>query len=748
MAYDITTNMREASETGNIQPNIILEIDGVSTVFGAISIKKYIRIGDADLEIGDDWIIGGFNEVEDQSSYISFQQGTSTTIKQTLYQDKGKGESISSLQVAVVDVNETVSNLISPGQVVDDILGRRCRIWLGFENTAYPDDYIVVFRGVVESVKSSPGLVTFNISHPDKKKQSEILIEAETTLSSGMGAGDTVANVVSTSEFLDTITGPGGSTDATFETYIKINSEVIRYEGSGATQFSSLTRGALGTVAASHSSGDTVSAFIRINGTAINDVALKLMLSGWAGPFEEDVTLTHFNRINETDTLANTISFQDTDLVQLYNIQVGDYITTTGATNGANNVTNQQITAITENDFGTYITVSGVSFVEEIDSSAVIDFRSQYDVYPIGLKMHNDEVDIQEHQDLHSNFLSNWDYDFYIDSNIDDAKEWLSEQVYNPASAYNIPRKAQASVGYHIGPLPTENIKTLNIDNVLNVGSLKIQRSTSKNFYNAVVYRYENTALDTGTFTRGTVTTDATSLSQIPVGNKALKIDASGMREGLQADANAASATSRRLRKYKFGAEYVVGLKLNFATGFDIEIGDILLVDFTSLKLTDIKSGTRSGDSRLCEITNKSINIKTGEVMIDIVDTNFSNDTRYCLQSPSSLVKVGVSTTEFTIKAGYSTERFGDAEYKKWEKWVGASIVVRSADYVTSDTALIQAVTENTITLASALSFTPSADYIMELDVYDNQPANIKLVYGFMSDGAAFADGGIEYMMI
>lgn len=748
MAYDITENMRVASESGNITPNVVLDIEGVTTKFGAIPIEEIIQIGDTDLLIDGSWNIGDTRAIDDQSSYISFQGGTSTQIRQTLYQDKGKGESISALQVAIVDKNEEVSNLIAPGNVVTDVLGRKCRIWIGFDGTSYPEDFIVIFRGVIESVSSQPGLVTLSITHPDKKKQSEIFVQTETTLSSGMGTGDSVANVASTADFLATITGPGGGTDSSFETYIKINNEVMKYTAKSASQFSGLTRGALGTTAASHSTSDAVTSFIRITGTALEDIALKLMLSGWNGPFKEDLAVSNFNYVTTTDKVSNTISFENTDIVTLYNVRVGDYITTTGATNGANNVSLKQITGITENDYGTYLTISGVSFVDEYGTSAVVDFRSQYDVWPTGLKMYPDEVDIEEHEDLHSTFLSGFQYDFYIDETIDNAKDWMSEQVYNPAGAYSIPRKAQSSVGYHIGPLPTESIKVLDISNVLNPEGLKLQRSTSKNFFNSVLYRYENTALETGTLTKGVITTDATSLAQIPVGSKALTIDAYGMRDSLSATSLATTATSRRLKKYKFGAEYVQNLKLNFATGFDLEIGDICIVDFASLKITDIKTGTRSGGVRLCEVSNKSINIKTGEIMIDIIDTNFSADSRYCLMSPASLVKTGVSTTQFVIKESYSSTKYGANEYRKWESWVGAVVIVRNAAYTISDTGTIQSISENTITLTSALSFTPSADYIMELADYDLQPANIKLVYGFMSDGAAFADSGIEYQMI
>lgn len=745
MAIDLTTTALARSKDTNKTPILLLEIDGVPTVYGNVVIQELITIGCPGLLIGG-FTIGGSKDVANQESLISFKKGTTTRIRQTLRQDKGSGETISSMRIALIDKNGEISELITPSEVVEDILGRRCKLWLGFEGTNFKDDFHVVFRGFIDQVSSEPGLVLINVAHPDQKKRGEIFIKGETELSGTMGTGDTVANVDDTTDFLTPVLGPSGVNDTSLKFYIRINDEIMRYEATSGTQFQTLTRAQLGTVAAAHAIDDTVESFYRLEGNSM-DLALKLMLSGVNGPYEEDEALSNFVRINASTTVANSILFKNTDIVDEFNVQVGDFITTTGASDGANNVTLKAISAITLTDTGSYIEVTGVTFVEESDSAAVIDFRSQYDTLGEGLSMQPDEVDIDQHTDFKSFFLSSFDYDFYLKDTIT-GRKFLSEQIYLPSGSFSIPRKARASLGIHQGPLPSVKIKTLTTESISNPTELKIERATNRNFYNTFVHKWETLALDDKT-TRRRVAISTTSQDRIPIGTKTLTITADGMRDALSALNLATSAQDRYLRKYKFGAETFKNIKLNMETGFDVEIGDTVLLDLSSIQATDIQnSGSRTGvdNQRLFEIENKTQDIATGRVQIDIIDSNFDKDARFCVFSPASLVKSGASTTVFTIKPSFLTTRFGTNEWRKWESLIGASIKVRNSDYSINDTAILASINGNEITLETALSFTPLADYTMELDKYVNQPAAIKLVFGFWSDGSNnFADGGIPY---
>lgn len=752
MSFDLTELAQSKASGTFIEPQLVLEIEGVDTFYGARIVKKKVRIGDPGLVIGDPntnpdaFFIGGLKELEDQEDLISLQRGTTTEIRQSLRQDKGTGEDISSMQVALVDKSLKATKLITPDTTqspVFDIMGRRARLWLGFDETAFKEDFNVIFRGIVDNVTTDLGIVTISLAHPDSKKRSEIFIQTESDLFIDFPPAATVITVDDASKFKVPYIGPDGLNDTSLKLYLKINDEVVRYTGIVGNQFQNVTRGELGSVEALHEIGDTVTSFYRLEGSAM-DLALKLMLSGHNGDFQVDVQVKNFVRVSLSELIPESLFF-DFDLEREYNLRVGDYVSSTGASNGANNFSLKKISGIVTTEFGSYLTLEATALVEENDTSALVSFRSQYDTLGEGLKMHNDEVDIAEHDRIKSLFLSSQNYDFYLKDTIN-GKTFISEQIYNPGAAFSIPRKAQSSVGYHIGPIPGQKVKIFTDTNVKNASTIRIQRSTSKNFFNSVIYKFDLDSVE-DRFLSSVVTINTDSLDRIPVGNKPLTIESLGMRTALQAQSQANLATSRRLKKFKFGAEFIQGLKVSYGDGFNLEIGDIIILELTALKIADIQTGTRSGESRLFEIMNKSLNIKTGDISIDLIDTSFDKDQRFGLISPGSKIRSGTSGTQFVIKESYNSP-FGQNEFKKWEDYIGTGVRIHNAASSIVGTSTILNIIGNTIVLSSDLGFTPQENYLMELDVYNTQIDNVKLLYSFMTDNATFSDGKVQYKMI
>lgn len=744
MALSLTELARNSLGVPNIQPMIVLEIDGVATVFATSPVKKPLKYGDPEIQYGDPGIkYGQFILVDDQSTYVTFD-GTTTKINQTLNQDRGISSDIQSMSIALVDVNDEITNLITPGQVVDDMLARKCKIWFGFEGTAFKEDFVIIFRGIVEEIDARAGKVIFSLVHSDRKKNQDIYNAAETTTdgSTGTGSGDLVVD--DTTDFLIPVTGPSGGIDAAWNSYIKIEDEIIQYTGKTATTFTGITRGALGTFVADHGDGETVSSFYRIADDALN-IALKLMLSN-QGPFVTGVTIKNFERIDASTLVSDAIFFSDIDVEQEFGITAGDFVTTTGASNGANNVSLKTIASVNQTAFGSYIVINGVTFVEENDTSGTVSFRSRYDTLPQGLQMGTDEVDVAEHERIQALFLSSFDYDFYL-TDVINGLEWLEEQVYAPASAYSVPRKARSSVGYHIGPIPGDNPKILNQDNVRNPDKIRIRRRLGRNFYNTIAYKWETNKLDTSEFLRGTITVNTDSTDRIKIGTKALIIRSQGMRDSLQATTLANTATTRRLNRYKFAAEHYGGLDVFLGDAFEVEVGDIVVFDTQGLSITNTSTGDRSQNVRLFEVVNKTFDIQKGSIHLSLVDTSFDGAGRYCLISPSSKIDSVVSDKQFYIKESFSGA-FGSQEYLKWTKLTNPVVVVRSPDGLTLDTGTITDITGNRITLDANLSFTPLADYIMELSVYNDATEEVKLLYGFMRDSATFDDGEPQYFML
>jgi hypothetical protein len=180
MATELTATAQVKSENRLQEPQLVVQIDGVETLYGIGQIKKFIRIGDEDLEIGDDWVIGGLNAYEDQLDVVDID-GSSNSISQQLLQDKGGTSSVSSIQVSLIDKNEAITRLITPSEVVDDILGRKASVYLGYQETAFPQDFVRIFAGVIDEIVGGTTIV-LNVAHPEQKKRAELFQKATTEL--------------------------------------------------------------------------------------------------------------------------------------------------------------------------------------------------------------------------------------------------------------------------------------------------------------------------------------------------------------------------------------------------------------------------------------------------------------------------------------------------------------------------------------------------------------------------------------
>jgi hypothetical protein len=736
MSFSLTTNTSNEALKTNVEPQLILVIDGLDIIYGLVGIAKPIKIGDPGLLIGSGWLIGGLSSTEKFNSAITLA-GTTTRVQQQLDPDRGSVSSISSMQIALIDFNNSITKLITPGELVTDLLGRKCRVLLGFKESYYPFDFIDLFRGVVDDITSEPGKVTLNLSHPDQKKRQKIFLKRSTKLSSNINSSVTTLPVDDTTGFLV-------SPDVQFKTYVRIGDEIIRYTGTTATSFTGCTRGQLGTTAASHSDDDDSESIYRLTSDAMT-LALKIMLSGWNAPFVSGVDVTTFN-VLPSSVEANSIFFFNVDVTRDYGLTVGDIVTTTGATNGANNVSNKVITSIGFYENSSFLRIGGVSFVNEDPSPAVVSFRSQYDTLGEGLKMDPTEVDVDEHQRLYRLFLSSFNYDFYLKDDME-ARDFINSEIYLPASAFATPRKSKSSVGYHIGPIPGSFILNINQTNVTNPEKIKIRRSTNRNFFNTIVYKYDENSLDEK-FLKGTVVQDLGSKAQIEIGNKVQTVVSKGLRTALAADALSQSAANRKLKRYAYAAEMIEAVEVKYGVGFNSEVGDIVTFDGEGLSVSDINNASRDFAPRFMEITNKSIDIKTGQVVLTLTDTNFGNN-RYGLISPSSRVQSGASTTVFTIEPDGLFSAFGIDEFRKWNRYTLPKVIVRNASSsIISPVVEIVGYSGNTITVSASLGFTPVAGYIMELSKYNFVTDQMQAVYAAMRDTGPFDNGESLYSML
>lgn len=750
MALELTTATLRALQETSIEPNIVVEFDGLDVLFSAKAVKEFIKINDPGFFIGSEgYFIGGLFDVDPETNKTLIDsQSTTFSIKQQINHDEGKSSSISSMTIGLVDKDEYVTLVISPGQVLEDVLGRQVTVSITYGDVSFFEDSIQIFKGFVTEVNSTAGLVKFKINHPDNKKNVKLFKKVSTAITSAINASQTTIAVDDASGFYEAVDALG--------TYLRIGSEVIEYTNIVGNTFTGCVRGSLGSIAAPHDDNSTVNVIYSLEDNPLT-LAMKIMMSGHGtDPIYENIAVSSFLQIGAGITqVANAIYFDQVNVPQKYGLRVGDTVTITGATNAANNVTNATVVEVVQSESGYYIVLSGVSLVLENVTSAVMQTFTQFNVFPDGMRMKPDEVDIDEHEKIRDFFHSTTQMRFYIKEDELEGKEFIEGQLYRPIACYALPRKATSSVGYTVGPIPGEDIKTLDISSVKVPRQLSIKRTTARSFFNEVVYKYEDSPLtEDEVYTRGKIFISADSKNRIPGGNRTFEIEAQGLRTDLNAQNIVDQNAGRILDRYKFAAE-IVNAQAMLRVGIAIEVGDIVVGSFKDLQVSDSTRGDRQFKERLFEVLNKSLNIKTGQIDFQLLDTGLGLETRYALVSPCSPIVGVISSAQFVIGPDpFYGGQFGDDEFRKWVNVIDIanpiSILVRNADYSIQEDLVVTNINENTFTLQSPASITLTEGLMVEFTGYVDEDVSNKqkLIYGWMTDDLAFPDGENPYTMI
>lgn len=713
MSFQVTQNAQDKIDSQNKKPSLVLEIDGYDYKFSLSRLDRVIRVGDVGLTVDGSWVIGGTRSDESLLPYISLE-GTTQSISQQMQQDKGGASSVSSIQVSIIDYREKVTELVSPGFVLDDLLGRSAWVYLGFQDTLFPEDHVIIFSGIIDEI-SATGNITLNIAHPEQLKRQEIFISTETALNGGI-------NLIVTTITLDSVENFLSPYSTEFLTYVKIDDEIIRYTGinTGLNQLTGCTRAQFGTVAASHSDDASVSSFYRLIGSA-NDLALKVLMSGPDEYWVEDIPVGNFVRSAAGVDTADTIFIPGVDIKQKYGVNVGDYLTTTLATNSANNVSLETISSIEITDDGSIITASGAGFVLEVVSSALIKFKSQYNVLPDGLGLGGSEVDVEEFNRINTIFASYMpDFDFYLTSTVN-GKEFVDKEILYPANMFSLPRKGRVSLGVVSPPLAVATLPVIDASNIIQPEKISIKRTIGRYFYNTVIYKYDFDAVETDKPLAGYIRIDEDSKNRIKkVGTKSLVINSKGLRNTADTTTILDINTQRVLDRYKFAAE-MFNISVFYGIGYLIEVGDIVYFGDENLRILDSKNGRRGFEPRLCEIVDKKMNIATGRIDLTLVDTNYSTEGRYGIFSPASIVGVGSTPTELVITSSYGTAAY-ELEKDKWTGYIGENLLIHDANWTTTYNTVLRGFdpSDPTIMLIDSIGVSLSAGFIVEIEQYSS----------------------------
>jgi hypothetical protein len=724
MALELSLEAEAFLSQNNISGNIILEIDGFDFLFGSVKVTKVARYGDA-ITFGDGTLYGGSTEDVGSKDYVSLS-GTTNNISQKLDQDKGGASSVTSFKIRLIDKDDELTRIFSPGITVADVLGREAVVYWQAQGSKHPVDSARLFVGVVASCAFGAGYCEVQIQHPETLKRQILLPKATTELTVAMTDSATLA-------FADDVTGfvePSNNNE--LETYIRINDEIMKVSNIVNNEFLISERGALNTVAQSHGIGDEIESFYKLSGGPI-DLALKMMLSDPTAAQEEFATATasRIVRVDATTSVPGAVFFDGIDVQEKFGLTVGDQAALTVGASVGNLFSYRNILSFGSNSSGSWIVVDQ-ALTEEIDLSATILFKSKYNVlgtFGAGKNIKAYHVDIAQFESLQETFSAQFfSYEHYIKDDLNLA-DFIASQLFYPSGLFSLPRAGRISVGISAPPIVGPKAKTINADNVTNATSLKMTRSINNAFYNAIAYKFNDDSID-DRFLSAVITQSADSTNRINIGNRVLEIECGGIRES-EANRNKIEAISSRfLDRYQYGAE-TVEVGVNFKTGFAIEPGDTVIFDGASLGVSDITQGNRDFLPRVFECIDKQINLRTGECKIIIQDTNLGVRARYGTWAPASLVGSGSTASNIVVKKSFGTEDF-ELERDKWADYILSDIRVRSDDHSTSErTTLIglSATRPNVLIVNPPLSFTPTENMIIEPPVYDESDARELKLY-------------------
>lgn len=747
------------------QLNVVVDIQGLP-IISSLTTYRTLRYGDSGALYGGAGLLYGglvavgFNVAggERQQKNLLLLDGGNLTIQQRLEPEQGRG-SISTLTLSFLDQNGYMTQVCSPGVIIDEILGRQVKVWIGYSQTSFPGDYYVVWRGRVAQVNAEPaGKISLQFVDPNIVRKQQVFYCGQTELTAGIDNAVTTIPVTANSNFFQKILGPSGSYDGAVRTFIKIDDEFIEYQqtghesdGFGANQFLHVLRGstpltnmATPSVAAAHSSGATVDGYIMLSGHAM-DLALKIMLSGWNGAFLSGQSIYSFVTTDDSSlpTVSNGIVLSaDTDAIRDLGISIGDYITISGGLNNGIYVTVVGFTDLTNQP--NRVVLCSANFTAEDPSAATISVRSQYDTLPIlaGCQLPGWEVDVGAFQYYRNTFLldSSNQYQFFINSTGESGKTFIESEILLPLGAYSLTRQGKISMGLTKPPIADQRTQTVTGSNVVDPMSVNIQRGlNNRKFFNEVDWSFDCDETATPTSQRNTVS--SASLTRFSNYSSVLPITSRGARTELGFLNVVSNREAWLFNRYQYGS-ILVDAKVNLTIGALIEVGDVVILsDNGTLKLPNFTTGSRDFGTQYMEVINRSLDLKTGQVQLQLeggVGSTISD--RYATISQSSVLTGSSSNSRLVISDSFGPE-FPTAEYKKWQAYTGLNVRVRSTDYLVSGTTTFTGFDPSNnyaLLLSPALSFTPTAGMIVELAQYPtnataSDQAYAKLIHTFLT---------------
>ncbi len=497
-------------------------------------------------------------------------------------------------------------------------------------------------------------------------------------------------------------------------------------------QLGVVSRGARGTVAASHDPNVDVSSSIQVGDLTYSenslDMAMKIMLSGWAGVWKEDVAIENIG-INPdpqpTLTTTSAITFPNSvDVIDQYGLSAGDFIYINGSGFGSNNF--QPLRIVRFEDFNQQknrIVYVDQVLTKELITSATVSFRSQFDVYPrdAGMMLTPVDVDVEGHTYIKNTFMGGTGFDliFYITSQESSAKTFIQTEIYFPVGAYGLTRYGRLSCGYNSPPLANQTLTTLDETNILNPSQIKVSRNANnRTLFNEIDISYAPD--DLGNFTRIFNEVSSDSITNLGGFTSVLPVSARGLYKTYPENL-ILKFSNFLLNRYAFGAS-LIPVTVNWEAGSVIQVGDVVILDDSKgiLQITNFNTGERGLGKQLFNVIDWGFDFKAGNIKVLLQGNLGASVTdRFATISPSSVVDVGSSTSTIVIKDSFGA-LYPNNESKKWANYIGLPIIIHDFEWTHSATVTLTGIdtSNNYILHTSTIPFTPTAGMIIDVDNY------------------------------
>jgi hypothetical protein len=722
---------------------LVAKFDGIETLFSSAAVYSVARYGDPGLFYGTPGLVyGGLRKRSDFKDVIAVDK-SGLVLSQRIEPEQGRA-SISTINLALIDKGGFITQVLSSGGgIVSEAMGLGVTLYLGYQELSYPNDFFRVFRGFISDIAYTAGAWMVQISDANAKRKKNVFFSATVQLSANISNSATTIPLTSSADFPIQIQNALGAYDPAVKTYIKIDDEFIQFPP-GAISGASLigvTRAARGTTAATHQVGADVAIYTEIADHGV-DMALKLMLSGWNGPWKTGQPVKSFcysydatygNPSNALILPDNVDANRDLGLV------VGDFITVTGSPNVGNNIANLKIIDIQDintSATGQAVLVSHsdgtpVTFTPESATNAVLALRSQFDAYPLntcGMKLTPLEVDVQGHLDVKELFLSDPENSLrFLLSTQEMGKSFIESQIYLPLALYSLTRRGRLSCKLTKPPVASAGTIVLNQTNLIEPEKITVKRSTNdRTFFNEIVMSFDED--DAGNFAKIYHYVDTDSYNDIGL-LSTLPLDCRGVRSDLSS--NVSKLLQRRafflLSRYKRCA-VIVRCTTMWGPGSQIEGGDVVILDGTGLSLPNDTDGSRALPPRLYEIVDRQLDQKTGRAALMLVAGVGAEATdRFAVISPSSVIASVPASTQIKIQDSFTSSSpvYPLNEPKKWANFVGQKIAIHDEGYTRYGECTLKSFDlfdHYKINISSDLGFTPQAGDIVDIPRYPTSP--------------------------